>query len=286
MSNLELKGLRNLLGLDELLVASKTGEIVKENIFHLPITQLVSGKYQPRTVIDNDSIQELAASIKAQGIILPLIVRRIDDVKFEIIAGERRWRAAIIAQLKTVPAIIRNIPDQTACAFSLIENIQREDLNAIDEALAFERLISEFFLTHEEIAERVGRSRSTVTNLLRLLVLDDEVKELLKTKKIEMGHARALLGLTSEKQKEIAKKIATKMLSVREVEKLVQNVKFNGYVPAIDSRDNEKILKWQHILSTKLSTAVKINLNAEGKGRVIISIQSLHEIESLINKIE
>lgn len=287
MSNLELKGLRNLLGLDSLLAESKTEEFAKENIFHLPINFLVTGKYQPRTVIDDASLQELATSIKSQGIILPLLVRRLDTEKFEIIAGERRWRAAIIAGLKTVPAIVRDIPDQTACAFALIENIQRESLNAIDEALAFERLITEFFLTHEEIAERVGRSRSAVTNLIRLLGLDDEVKDLLRNRKIEMGHARALLVLDEFKQRELAHQIVIKNLSVRETEKLAQKIKLLPSLPAIvENPYKDQIAQWQNVLAKKFSSSVKIQLNDKGEGKVIISVRSPEEIDWLIKNIK
>ncbi len=286
MSSLELKGLRNLSGLDALLTESKTEKFQKENIFHLPVNLLVSGKYQPRSIIDDESLQELTISIKSQGILLPLIVRRIENDKFEIIAGERRWRAAIQAELKTVPAIIKDIPDQTACAFALIENIQRESLNAIDEAIAFERLISEFFLTHEEIAERVGRSRSTVTNLIRLLGLHDEVKELLRVRKIEMGHARALLAVDTNQQKELAKQVVMKNLSVRDTEKLVQKMKFADQ-PTFEVTNPyiNQISKWQNILSQKLSSAVKVQLNEKGEGKVIISVRSPEEIDWLIKNI-
>lgn len=287
MSNLELKGLRNLSGLDDLLAESKKEEFIKENIFHLPINYLVSGKYQPRSIIDDESLRELAISIKSQGIILPLIVRRLEKEKFEIIAGERRWRAAMLAELKTVPAIIRDIPDQTACAFALIENIQRESLNAIDEAIAFERLISEFFLTHEEIAERVGKSRSTVTNLIRLLGLDNEVKELLRTRKIEMGHARALLALEGFKQKELAQQILTKNLSVRDTEKLVQKIKLLPSSPVVvENPYKNYINQWQSELAKKLSSSVKIQLNDKGEGKVIISVRSPEEIDWLIKNIK
>lgn len=287
MSNLELKGLRNLSGLDDLLAESKKEEFIKENIFHLPINYLVSGKYQPRSIIDDESLHELAISIKSQGIILPLLVRRLEKEKFEIIAGERRWRAAMLSELKTVPAIIRDIPDQTACAFALIENIQRESLNAIDEAIAFERLISEFFLTHEEIAERVGKSRSTVTNLIRLLGLDDEVKELLRTRKIEMGHARALLVLEGFKQRELAQQILTKNLSVRDTEKLVQKIKLLPASPVVvENPYKDHISQWQNDLAKKLSSSVKIQLNDKGEGKIIISVRSPEEIDWLIKNIK
>ncbi len=286
MPHLELKGLRNLLGLDDLLTESKTEEFLKENIFHLPINLLVSGKYQPRSIIDDESLRELAVSIKSQGILLPLIVRRLANERFEIIAGERRWRAAMLAELKTIPAIIRDIPDQTACAFALIENIQRESLNAIDEAVAFERLISEFCLTHEEIADRVGRSRSAVTNLIRLLGLDEEVKKLLRMRKIEMGHARALLSLNAVKQKELAAQIVVKKLSVRETEKLAQKLKLSPVAHSVDENPyKDQIVKWQDILTQKLSSIVKVQLNDKGEGKIIISVRSPEEIDWLIKNI-
>lgn len=283
MSKVELKGLRNLLGLDNLLAESKA-ETFKEQIIYIPVDSLISGKYQPRTVIHDDTIQDLANSIKSHGILLPLIVRRYDEVKYEIIAGERRWRAAKIVQLQTVPVIIRNIPDQTACAFALIENIQRESLNAIEEAIAFERLTTEFFLTHEEVAERIGRSRSTVSNLIRLLSLNDEVKELLRNKQIEMGHARALLGLESEDQRIIAKKIINKMLTVRNVEEIVQKMKLGKNKNKTINPFKNQISRWEQTLSSKLATDIKIRLNDAGEGKITISIQSPDEIERLIEK--
>ncbi len=287
MSNLELKGLRNLSGLDELLTEAQTEEFLKENIFHLPVNLLISGKYQPRSIINDESLHELATSIKSQGILLPLIVRRLSNEKFEIIAGERRWRAAMLAELKTVPAIIKDIPDQTACAFALIENIQRESLNAIDEALAFERLISEFFLTHEEIAERVGRSRSSVTNLIRLLGLSENVKELLRIRKIEMGHARALLSLDMEKQKEIAERVVAKNLSVRETESLVKKIhRMPIHLAEVHNPFQNQIGKWQNELAQKLSSSVKVQLNSKGEGKIVISVRSPDEIDWLIKNIK
>lgn len=287
MSNLELKGLRNLLGLDDLLAESKAEEFLKDNIFHLPVHLLVSGKYQPRSIIDDEPLQELAASIKSQGILLPLIVRRLANDKFEIIAGERRWRAAMLAELKTVPAIIKDLSDQTACAFALIENIQRESLNAIDEAIAFERLISEFCLTHEEIADRVGRSRSAVTNLIRLLGLEEEVKELLRTRKIEMGHARALLPLDRKKQTELSKQIIAKNLSVRETEKAVQKMKADVGVHVLTNNPYQnQITRWESLLTQKLSSAVKVQLNDKGEGKVVISVRSPEEVDWLIKNIK
>ncbi len=286
MPNLELRGLRNLHGLDDLLTESKTEDFLKENIFYLPTRLLSPGKYQPRLIMDDKALHDLAASIKSQGILLPLIVRRLVGEQFEIIAGERRWRAAILAEIETVPVIIKDISDQTACAFALIENIQRESLNAIDEATAFERLMTEFYLTHEEIADKTGRSRSSVTNLVRLLGLDEQVKELLRSRKIEMGHGRALLPLTAEKQIELANKIIIEGLSVREIEKLVQKSRTHvvDYKDAKNTYKNE-IAKWEEVLAKKLSSSVTVKLNERGKGKVIISVQSPEDIDWLIENI-
>jgi len=284
--SVELKGFKGLQSLDTLLADARSEEFAKENLFKLPIDRLVSGKYQPRTNFDHDSINELALSIKSQGILLPLIVRQTDLETFEIIAGERRWRAAKIAGLQTVPAVIRNISDETALAFGLIENIQREDLNPIDEAMAFIRLKEEFSMTHEEIAERVGRSRSSVTNLMRLVSLPEDVQALLRTGKIEMGHARALLSLDKVDQSQLASKIINKSLSVREVEQLVKKEKISIQPTlSLEKKHNEQIAKWEKSLEEKISSKVKISLNAKGEGKIIISISSSEEIEWLISKI-
>ncbi len=287
MSNIELKGLRNLNGLDSLIAQSKGQESFKESIFNLPIESLTSGKYQPRSDIDDNDLSDLVASIKSQGILLPLIVRKINPEKFEIIAGERRWRAAKIVGLKTVPAVIRDVSDETALAFALIENIQREGLNPIDEALAFSRLRDEFEMTHEEISERVGRSRSTVTNLIRLLVLPDMVKEMLKMGKLEMGHARALLSLDLDSQEKIAKLIVDKNLSVRETEKIVQQYKTQPLMNLIpENKYQDRIAIWERIISERLSSNVKISLNPKGEGKIVISVHSPDEIEWFIKSIE
>lgn len=287
MSTVELKGLTGLKGLDSLLVTVKAEDLSKENFFNIPLDRLVSGKYQPRTEMDEESLEDLVASIQAQGIILPLIVRRQSSGQFEIIAGERRWRAAKLANLKTVPAIIRDVSDNTALAFALIENIQREDLNPMDEALAFMRLKDEFSMTHEEVAERVGKSRSAVTNLLRLLLLHDEVKDLLRSGKIEMGHARALLVLDQPAQLEVAQKIVCQHLSVRETEKLVQRLKLPIHRPLVEEYEfKDNITQWEKALTAKLSSPVKVTLNSKGEGRVIINVHSPEEVEWLINNIK
>jgi ParB family chromosome partitioning protein len=284
---MELKGLKRLQGLDTLLAESKANELTsEERIFNLAVDVLQTGKYQPRTQLDENSLAELAASIKAQGIILPLIVRRMSPDRYEIIAGERRWRAAKLAGLEAIPAIIRDIPDETALAFALIENIQRESLNPIDEALAFARLKEDFFMTHEEISERVGRSRSSVTNLLRLLGLEEEVKRLLKARKFEMGHARALLSLEAKDQLAIAQQIVQNGLSVRETEKRVQKMRQPLSLKIKTSAYESKINGWEKTLERLLSVKVKINLGSQGDGRVVIHIHSPAEIEQLIEALE
>jgi ParB family chromosome partitioning protein len=284
MSNFELKGLRNLQGLDSLIAQSKSAEFSKETYFNLPVGLLISGKYQPRTDIDQNDLNELVSSIKSQGILLPLIVRKINEEKFEIIAGERRWRAAKLVGLSTVPAIIREVSDETALAFALIENLQREGLNPIDEALAFSRLRDEFSLTHEEISERVGRSRSAVTNLIRLLVLNDFVKDMLRAGKIEMGHARALLSLDEKNQQEIAQLVINKNLSVRETEKLVQDYKSQPHMQIPnENKYGDQVKNWEQRLTEKLSANVKVMLNSKGEGRVVIRVHSPDEIEWIID---
>jgi ParB family chromosome partitioning protein len=283
MSGLELKGWKGLQGLDTLLNDSKE-QTPKQSISNLSVDVLISGKYQPRTEFNDEALSDLAASIKAQGIIQPLIVRNLTPDQYEIIAGERRWRAAKIAGLTTVPAIIRNVSDETALAFALIENIQREALNPVEEALSLVRLKDEFSMTHEEIAERVGRSRSAVTNLMRLLSLDEEVKGWLRLGKIEMGHARALLSLDLDTQLIAAKKIIEKSMSVREAEKLVQKIKSPQaiFTESPSSRLNEQINVWTKILSEQLASTVKIRVNSKGEGNVIIPVHSPEDIEWLI----
>ena len=278
---MELKGLKKLYGLDALITESKSDKLFyKEGIYHLAIHSLQSGKYQPRSEMDESSLKELASSIQSQGILLPLIVR-LDEEKYEIIAGERRWRAAKMLGLETVPAVIRNVTDDTALAFALIENIQRESLNSMDEALAFIRLRDQFSMTHEEIAERVGRSRSAVTNLMRLFGLSEEVKQLLQSKRIEMGHARALLSLSEQQQRLIAQEIVEKRLSVRDTEKLVKKNKNSVFISKNDPY-HEKIIVWEKLLSDQLSTKVRINLNHQGNGKVIIHVNSVDKIDWLI----
>lgn len=286
MSLMELKGLKALQGLDTLLMESKTSGMISSHIIlDIPITLLCVGKYQPRLEIDESSLQELVSSIQAQGIILPLIVRRCGQL-YEIIAGERRWRAAKIAGFTTVPAIVRDVPDETALAFALIENIQREILNPIDEALAFERLKNEFSMTHEQIAERVGRSRSAVTNLMRLLALSTEVKMLLRAKKIEMGHARALLSLQLDEQTHFAKQIINNKLSVRQTEKLVQTSQQTILPPQPTFLTNEQQASLETQLANLLNSTVKIKYTQKGEGKLTWHFKSIDQINWLIKMLK
>lgn len=274
-------------GLDALLSSSApVGEsTAKESApSTLPIEQLQPGQYQPRTRMDEESLQELAASIKSQGIIQPILVRLISGGKYEIIAGERRWRAAQIARLDDVPVLVRDIPDEATLAVALIENIQRENLNPVEEAVGLKRLMIEFELTHEEIARSVGRSRTAVTNLLRLLSLSHGAKQLLEHGKIEMGHARALLGLPVEQQDYAAAEVYTKKLSVRQTEALVRSINQPKKKPskAIKSSD---ILKLEEQLAETLGTTVKVE-DKNGKGKLVIEYQNLDILDGIIAHIK
>lgn len=249
----------------------------------LPIEFMQCSKYQPRKNIDSEKLQELANSIRTQGIVQPIIVRKIDQDKYEIIAGERRWRAAQLAQLADVPVVIKDIDDRTAIAMALIENIQREDLNSIEEAESLQKLGNEFVMTHQQIAQAVGKSRATVTNLLRLIDLQPKVKTMLQAGYLEMGHARALLGLQGEEQIVAAKKVVSAELTVRSTEKLVRDVhkKPTKKVKVIDL-DTQRL---QEKLSTKLGTKVAINHQNNGKGKLIISYSSLDELDGVLQRI-
>lgn len=284
MSNLELKGLKLLRALDNSFQGGES--IPSESITHLAVELLNSGKYQPRKQFDESILDELANSIKAQGIIQPLIVRKIAEECYEIIAGERRWRAAKKAGLTYVPVIIRNIDDNVALAFSLIENIQRENLNPIEEALALNRFREEFEMTHEDIAQMIGRSRVSVTNTLRLLSLDSRVIEMLNEGKIDMGHARSLLKLSSEQQYQIACTAIEKQLNVRDTEALANQLKSSGN----EGREktfslatpHDKCEEWSTYLSQQFTTNVFVKVNVEGKGKVIIEVNSASEVDWLI----
>jgi len=247
----------------------------------LPIEQLQPGKYQPRKDMSAEALDDLANSIRSQGIIQPIVVRRVENGNYEIIAGERRWRAAQLAEIDLVPCLIKDVPDESAVAIALIENIQREDLNAMEEAIALERLLTEFELTHLEVAEAVGKSRTTVSNLLRLNNLNDEVKTLLEHGDIEMGHARALLALENDQQTTTARVVASKELTVRETEALIKKIQ----EPAKPKAENEKdpdTKALEQNLSEKFGSQVSISHNQKGKGKLVISYTNLDELDGIV----
>ncbi|MES2204051.1 MAG: ParB/RepB/Spo0J family partition protein [Pseudomonadota bacterium] len=256
------------------------------SLHQLPIMQLVRGQYQPRREMDEEALNELAVSIKAQGILQPILVRKLSDGKFEIIAGERRWRAAQKAELAEVPVVIKEIPDDAAMAIGLIENIQRENLNAIDEAFGLQRLVQEFSLTHQEIAEAVGRSRTAVSNLLRLLNLPASVQKYLQCGDIEMGHARALLALSESQQLRAAEHIVEKGLSVRDTEHYVKQLQTlsegRAQLGVSPKTIKPEIVQLQKQLSSILGSKVVIQQNAKGKGKLILHYASAPALEALI----
>ena len=275
-------------GLDMLLSSTNRETNKDTELKNLPVEKISKGEYQPRLSIDPDALQELAESIKAQGVVQPVVVRRLDTGSYELIAGERRWRASQIAGLHTIPAIVRDIPNQAAAAMSLIENIQREDLNALEEAIAMNRLISDFGLTHQQTAESVGRSRTAVSNLLRLLDLEDATKELLDTRNIDMGHARALLALSGSLQVETANKVAKAQMSVRETEKLVKRL-----LSSDDTTKNKtpikkalEVQKLEESLSQTLGANVNIQYNTKGKGKLVVEYNNLDELDGILDHIK
>ena len=271
-------------GLDALLgEVSPKAQAKPQNLHTLPIEFLQRGQYQPRKDINPETLKELANSIQAQGIIQPIVVRTIAENKYEIIAGERRWRAAQLVPLQEVPVVIKEIDDRSAMAVALIENIQREDLNALEEAEALRRLLDEFQMTHQQIAEAVGKSRATVSNLLRLLDLQSEVKNLLAKGLLEMGHARALLSLQGDKQVDIANKVVNQGLTVRAVEKLIKNL---GKEPVpLDNKTDTDTLRLQAELSERTGAKFIINHQNNGKGKLVFNYTSLEELEGIIERI-
>ncbi len=286
--------------LDVLLSASrvtqtKTSEKRQEGkqgsagLVSLPVEQLQRGQYQPRKNINEESLQELADSIKAQGIIQPIVVRALSKKnEYEIIAGERRWRAAQLAGLKEVPVIIKKISDQAALAMALIENIQREDLNPVEEASSLQRLMDEFALTHQEVAETVGKSRTTVTNLLRLLTLNKDVLDFLAEGKLEMGHAKVLLALQGPSQTQTARVIAMKGLTVRETEILVKNTLAGNLTPSSSQTTlrDPNIRKLEIDLSHHLRANVKVKHQPSGKGKLSIHYKTLDELDRILAQLK
>ena len=268
-------------GLDALLGDISVAEEKKQHLQSLPIESMQRGKYQPRKDLNPEKLQELADSIKAQGIIQPIVVRKISFEKYEIVAGERRWRASQLAGLTHIPVVIKEIDDRTAMAMALIENIQREDLNPLEEAEALKRLLDEFEMTHQLIAEAIGKSRTTVTNLLRLMDLHPDVKKLLLSNNLEMGHARALLSLEGSKQVALANKVIKEGLTVRATERLVKESHADPKNQKIKLIDNDTV-KLQDELTGKLGAKVTIDHKENGSGKLVITYTSLDELDGII----
>ncbi len=270
-------------GLDALLGSDMPP---RDTLGSLPVNRIRPGKYQPRTRMDQEALAELAASIKAQGLMQPVLVRPVERDRYELIAGERRWRAAQMAGLEQVPAIVREVPDEAALAMSLIENIQRENLNPMEEAAGLARLADEFKLTHQQVAEAVGRSRSATTNLLRLLGLAKPVQSMLMEHVLEMGHARALLALDGARQIEAANKVAARGLSVRQTEALVQSLlKGAGTVRGRRKRADRDLARLEEELSESLGTSVEIKAGRKGSGKLVIRYSSLEHLDGLLGKL-
>jgi ParB family chromosome partitioning protein len=270
-------------GLDALL-SNDNSTNDNNSLENCPIDKLITGKYQPRSYMNQIALNELAESIKMQGIMQPIVVRSIGNMKYEIVAGERRWRAAKLANLSEVPILIKDIPDESALAMALIENIQREDLNAIEEAKGIQRLIDEFGMTHESASQILGKSRTTVTNLLRLLNLSEHVQKALLEGKIEMGHARAMLSLAASEQVMVCQKVISNNLSVRDVEALI-----GQQSPAkrkIKKQKTADIVNFEENLSDKLGTSVKISHKSNGSGVLKINYSNLDQLDSILKKIE
>ena len=281
---MKLKGLGR--GLDALLAGNEAQG--REQQRSLAVGNLQPGKYQPRTQMDNASLEELAASIRVQGLMQPILVRPIGDAlgedRFEIIAGERRWRAAQMAGLTEVPTLIREIPDESALAMALIENIQRENLNPLEEAQGLQRLVDEFSMTHQEAADAVGRSRPAASNLLRLLQLVPPVQDLLMRGEIDMGHARALLPLPSVLQIQVAQRVAQKGMSVRDTERAVQLALKPPKEPVAKKPDRD-VLRLQEELSDLLGAQVEIRTNQKGAGKIQIAFGDLDQLEGILQRL-
>lgn len=272
-------------GLDALLAGDDAATATGDTLRTLAIGQLQPGKYQPRTLMDEAALSSLAESIRAQGIMQPILVREVGHERFEIIAGERRWRAAQRAGLQEVPVLVREIPDESALAMALIENIQRENLNPIEEATGIKRLIDEFGMTHEAAAQAVGRSRSAVTNLLRLQNLHETVQEMLLHNDIDMGHARALLSLDGARQITAAQEIAQRKLSVREAEQLVKRLMASPK-ETIKAKQDKDVQHLQETLAESLGAPVQIQSNKAGAGSLRIRFASLDQLDGIIRRLQ
>lgn len=280
------RGLDALLATSQANVAANSEPSPDANeLQQIPIEYLQPGKYQPRKDMSPEALDELASSIRSQGVIQPIVVRTLGENAYEIIAGERRWRAAQLAELEFVPCLVKDVPDEAAVAIALIENIQREDLNAMEEAQALDRLMIEFELTHQEVAEAVGKSRTTVTNLLRLNNLNEDVKLLLEHGDIEMGHARALLALQGELQTDAAQTVSGKGMTVRDTENFVRKL-LEPAKPKAEKALDPDVKRLQDSLSENLGAPVNIAHNAKGKGKVTINFSNLDQLDGILARIK
>lgn len=280
----KLKGLGR--GLDSLLAGDMGSVGEADSLRMLKLEQLQPGKYQPRTQMDQASLATLADSIKAQGIMQPILVRQLANKRYEIIAGERRWRASKLAGLHEVPVLVRDIPDESALAMALIENIQRENLNPLEEAQGIKRLIDEFSMTHQLAADAVGRSRTAVTNLLRLLNLAAPVQALLMQGEIDMGHSRALLGLEGARQIMAAEQVASKKLSVREAEQLVKRMSATSGPLSAKAKQDKDVQRLQEMLAESLGASVHIQASKSGAGKLTIRYANLDQLDDIMNRLQ
>jgi ParB family chromosome partitioning protein len=279
---MKLKGLGR--GLDALLDRDSDGAPLAEHQATLRVEQLQRGRYQPRTKMDDTSLQELAASIRKQGLMQPILVRPVSGDRYEIIAGERRWRAAKIAGLDEVPVLVREVPDSAALAMALVENIQREDLNPLEEANGVQRLIDEFKLTHQEAAEAIGRSRTATTNLLRLRNLQKPVQAMVFDGRLEMGHARALLALEGRRQEALARRVASRALSVRQTEELVNSILHPSAKVRRRVNADRDIGRLEEELSEELGTTIHIRPGKKGGGKLVVSYSSAAHLDDLLSR--
>lgn len=286
--SLDLAGSGTSLNLTDATKSTATDDVTEDRLERLPLGQLTRGKYQPRRDIQPEALEELADSIRAQGVMQPIVVRPIGVDRYEIIAGERRWRAAQLAELDVIPAVIREVSDEVALALALIENIQRENLNAIEEAMALKRLGEEFELTQQQIADAVGKSRTQVANLLRLLALDPEVQTLLERGDLDMGHARALLTLNSTQQRQVAHEVVNNDMTVRATEALVKKVQTSQASIKTPSRQSKQpdVAKLETHLGELLGAPVSIDHGQKGKGKLTIRYTSLEELDGILNHIK
>ncbi|MCQ4324991.1 chromosome partitioning protein ParB [Stutzerimonas stutzeri] len=276
-------------GLDALLGGASVSAMQEEaakvdtrELQHLPLELIQRGKYQPRRDMDPQALEELAQSIRTHGVMQPIVVRPITGGRYEIIAGERRWRASQQAGIEAVPALVREVADEAAIAMALIENIQREDLNPIEEAVALQRLQQEFQLTQQQVADAVGKSRVAVSNLLRLIALPEEIKTLLSHGDLEMGHARALLGLPGERQIEGARHVVARGLTVRQTEALVRQWLNSKETPKVEARVDPDISRLEQRLAERLGSPVQIKHGQKGKGQLVIRYSSLDELQGVL----